>query len=88
MYCTPAETRKARKQHQCMFCAETIKEGDEYSRWMCIDDGKSKANIMHVECLEYLVDAHGSGYFEYTPYSGDRPSMNDSAAQERMEGEA
>ena len=73
MYCTPPETRTARKQYRCMNCSEPINIGEQYERWMSVDDGKALENKMHQECLEALNDEHGSGYFEYTPYVGERP---------------
>lgn len=73
MYCTPPETRTARKPHRCMNCAETIEAGTTYQRWMSVDDGHAQENKMHPECLDSLTDEHGSGYFEYTLYGGERP---------------
>ena len=73
MYCTPPETRKARKQYRCMNCAEAIEIGTEYKRWMSVDDGKALTNVMHPECLDALNEKFGSGYWEYTPYEGERP---------------
>ena len=74
MYCTPPETRKARKPRRCMNCGEAIDVGTEYLRWMSVDDGKAHTNVMHPECLEDLNEAYGSGYWEYTLYSGERPN--------------
>jgi len=75
MYCTPPETRTARKQHRCMNCSEIIEVGTKYQRWMSVDDGKSQANMMHPECLDALNEEFGSGYWEYTPYEGERPNL-------------
>jgi predicted RNA-binding Zn-ribbon protein involved in translation (DUF1610 family) len=75
MYCTPPETRKAQKVKTCMNCGEAINVGDEYKRWMCIIDGKGSTNFMHPECLDDLCKAFGSGYFEYTLYSVERPQQ-------------
>lgn len=73
MYCTPSETRKARKQHKCTNCAEMIDTGDEYVRWMSVESGdKAYANKMHPECLKSLQDDL-CGEFEYSPFSGERP---------------
>lgn len=41
---------------------------------MSVDDGKSETNKMHPECLDALNDQYGSGYWEYTLYSGERPN--------------
>ena len=67
------ETRTARKQHRCSNCGETIELGEQYQRWMSVDDGKAFSNKMHPECLESLQD--GSGDFEYTLYGGERPEI-------------
>lgn len=75
MYCTPAETRKAKKQHQCTNCAEPIEIGTTYARWMSVDDGKGFSNKMHMECLHSLIDENGAGFWEYSPYGGERPNV-------------
>ena len=77
MYCTPPETRTARKKHICMNCGEEIDVGTKYQRWMSVDDGKSETNKMHPECLAAFNDEYGSGYWEYTLYSGERPNAAD-----------
>ena len=76
MYCTPDETRKARKLHKCTYCAQPIQAGETYKRWMSInEDGISFANKMHHECLDYLQTEHGDGG-EYTPYVNARPDSD------------
>ncbi len=75
MYCTPTETRKARKPHRCTYCAEQIEVGDQYLRWMSVIDGKAITNKMHPECLTFLEEDACGGYFEYIPYEGERPPM-------------
>ena len=75
MYCTPPETRTARKPHRCMNCGETIETGTEYQRWMSVDGGKAQQNKMHPECLDALNEEFGSGYWEYSPYAGERPNV-------------
>ena len=93
MYCTPPETRTARKPRRCMNCGEMIETGTKYKRWMSVDDGKANTNAMHPEFLDDLNEAYGSGYFEYTLYSGERPNaINEgldgalSASPARLEG--
>lgn len=73
MYCTPTETRKARKQHRCTYCAEQIEVGEKYYRWMSVNEGKAFTNKMHPECLDFSEEDSYGGYFEYIPYEGDRP---------------
>ena len=75
MYSTPPETRTARKQHRCTYCAELIEVGAQYLRWMSVDDGKAMANKMHPECISFLENEHGYGYFEYDLYGGERPQI-------------
>ena len=70
MYCSPVENRKAKKQHRCMNCGESIEPGEYYLRWMSVDDGKAIGNKMHPECFDCLAE---DGPFEYTLYSGERP---------------
>lgn len=74
MYCTPEETRKARKPHQCTNCGEVIPAMSEYVRWMSVETGdKAYLSRMHPECLNSLREnADGRG-FEYTPFGGERP---------------
>ena len=80
MYCTQPTTPKARKLYRCMSCGEPINIGDVYARWRCYDDGAS-TNIMHTECLEMRREEEdGYGYFEYSPFSYDRPVVEPALA--------
>lgn len=75
MYCTEPTRQKARVQHVCTNCGHPIAIGEEYDRWMSIDD-KAFTNKMHIECLQALNDEasyYGGGGFEYMPYSGEPP---------------
>ena len=74
MYCTPSEMRTAKKAHQCTNCGEEIVIGEKYVRWMSVDDGKGFANKMHKECIASLIDENGAGFWEYSPFSGERPN--------------
>lgn len=71
MYCTPVIDSKARKQHKCTNCAEQILIGETYAKWTSFENG-CFTNKMHNECLKGLLDNSECGYFEYSPYSGDR----------------
>jgi predicted nucleic acid-binding Zn-ribbon protein len=76
MYITQAESRKARKAHQCTNCGEVIGVGDTYLRWMCVETGdKAFTSKMHPECLASLQE-DAVGEFEYDPFSGERPVKN------------
>ena len=74
MYCTKPETRKARKEHRCTNCGETIEIGTEYNRWASYDS-KAFANKMHKECLKSLQNDADGDSFEYSPYGGERPNQ-------------
>ena len=77
-YCTPETTQTARKPHKCTNCGEVINSGDLYVRWTSFDDC-AFVNKMHPECLEYLQESEGP-YFEYMPYSGERPVATEAAS--------
>ncbi len=66
----PAESRIARKAHQCIYCAEPINVGDDYVHQTGVYDGRWYTNKMHPECFADMCE-DGSG--EFTPYSNDRP---------------
>ena len=76
MYCTPPETRTARKPHRCTNCAEVIEPGEVYKRWMSVEDGRATKNKMHPECLEALQEDAEGGYFDYMIYGGERPERD------------
>ena len=62
--------RKARVQHVCIYCAEKIEIGENYSYQSGNYDGGWFENKMHVECWEEMIS---SGEFEFLPYSNERP---------------
>ena len=76
MFCTPPETRKARKEHFCTYCGEKILPGETYQAWRSVD-ATWFANKMHPECLADLQE-WGDG--EYTAYCGERPRRDERAA--------
>lgn len=73
MYCTPTETRTARKSHRCTYCAEQIEVGEQYLRWMNVDNDKAVTNKLHPECLAFLEENACGEQFEYPLYEGERP---------------
>lgn len=75
MFCTPAETVKARKAHKCTYCGEWIKPGELYDTWKSVDDSWF-TNKMHPECNEEVSE---DGYFEYTPFCNERPDKGETA---------
>ena len=65
------EVRKARKAHQCIYCAEEIAAGNIYSHQTGVYDGRWYTNKMHTECFEDAFD----GEDEFMPYSNERPKV-------------
>lgn len=78
MYCTETQTLKARIQHRCTSCGESILPGYEYSRWMSQERGeKAYSNKMHPECkASHQEEGEYYGEWEYTPFSYPRPERN------------
>lgn len=82
MFCTPAETVKARKAHKCTYCAELIKPGELYDTWKSVD-GAWFTNKMHSECHAELSEiGREYGEYEYSAYDNERPQQRDSAMME------
>jgi hypothetical protein len=74
-YCTPVETRVARKSHVCTWCSEPIRPGDTYKRWASMEDS-CFTNKIHMECLDPLQqECRESWEGEYIPYEGERPKL-------------
>lgn len=73
IYCTPTQMLTARKDHRCANCGQSIQAGATYARWVSFDNS-AFTNKMHPECLRSLQDDSEYGEFEYTPYSGERPT--------------
>jgi len=75
MHCTAPETLVARKPHNCMSCGELVSPGDQYMRWRCFDSGDVGTVKMHPEChAMHNADAGFTGFWEFTPFSHDRPA--------------
>lgn len=72
MYYTDTERVRARKVHQCTYCAEDILAGEHYYRWLSVDT-QAFSNKMHPECWEDALAGAEGGVFEYNPFSNDRP---------------
>ena len=74
MFCTPAETVKARKAHQCTYCGEWIKPGELYDTWKS-NGGAWFTNKMHSECYAELSDiGHEYGEWDYFLFDNERPA--------------
>jgi hypothetical protein len=77
MFCTPTETKTAKKNHRCTYCGDPIYAGDTYKAWTSFD-GYAFNSKMHPECLNDLRetnDPYDDG--EYNPYDNDRPQNSD-----------
>ena len=72
MFCSPVIRPKARKEHRCDNCGQTILKGEIYARWMSVEDSMM-TNKMHEECLKSWEEDALGGQFEYTLYDGERP---------------
>ncbi len=77
MFCTTIKTPVANKPHICTSCGERIEVGEQYVRWNSVEDSW-EINKMHNEC--YSMHRKECGYWEYTPYSHERPSKGEDNA--------
>jgi len=74
MFCSEAETIKARKPHICTWCGQHINPGDTYKTWNSVDGDSWYTNKMHPECDEACTaEGRLSGDYEYTPHEHERP---------------
>ena len=70
---------KARSEHRCCWCGETIEKGETYYRWFCVFEGSANTLKMHPECehaeskLYIETDEH-----EWDDYSFTRGCVCDS----------
>ena len=74
MYCTPVETKTARKNCRCTYCGETIFSGEMYMCWDSIEYTRFTSKL-HLECSDELDGRLGS--FEYIPHNNERPPNTD-----------
>lgn len=68
----PSIQRKAARRHRCSYCGEAINTGDGYTFQKGNYEGRWFESKMHPECFEDMAE-NGDG--EYTPYSNDRPKL-------------
>lgn len=73
MYCSTVVFPKAKKEHRCTYCGETILVGEEYARWNSVDDSWNTSK-MHHECLEDLQTEYDGD--DYIPYQNERPKRS------------
>lgn len=66
-------TRKARKQHKCIWCAEWIEEGTTYIDERSVYDGNIQRHRWHPECQ---VALGGGEDQEFSAWDNDRPGSD------------
>jgi len=69
MYFTEVKTHKARKDHRCEWCWQSIDKGEEYKRYRYYDEAEAATVKLHPECMDAMqaeADYFG-GIFEWTP---------------------
>lgn len=71
---TEAQTVIAKTTHRCTFCGGQINVKEAYIKWSSSGEGGWFTNKMHPECHQVLLDDADGFDFEYTPYSGERPT--------------
>jgi hypothetical protein len=79
------ETRKARKQHRCIWCGEPILPGETYAYVRGVFEGDPQSNHYHQEC-DKACDAWAAaegGSCEFSPYDNVRPTLQTSTEQQK-----
>ncbi len=73
------ETRKARKEHRCIWCGEVIVVGNSYRYQSGVFDGEIQGNHWHAECFRAAAE-ECDWEFEFIPYENDRPPKQEDGA--------
>jgi hypothetical protein len=68
-------TPKARKEHQCIWCAQPIVNRATYVLDACLCDGDFQSNKWHPECQDAALDEFGYTDFTFDPGEGQRPQL-------------
>jgi hypothetical protein len=63
-------TPKARHEHRCEYCGQSIPKGEKHSKFSGVFEGEFQNWRMHSECYDAWQDS-GDEYFE--PFRHDRP---------------
>ena len=71
-FCSEQKFVKARKDHRCTWCGETISKGENYWKWTGVIDAWTTSRV-HPECLEPLDEECADNGGEYNPFHGERP---------------
>lgn len=69
-------TPKARKEHRCIWCGETILKGKQYTAERSVFDGEMQNHHWHPECLEDCrLENSDECEYEFLPYEHVRPEV-------------
>lgn len=67
-------TRRAAKEHKCIWCGEAIDAGKNYCDERSVGDGYMQSFHWHLECLDGAEEEwHGGDDGEFIPYRQERP---------------
>lgn len=64
---------KARKEHRCIWCGQTIQIGEKYRREKSVYDGEFQDHKWHLECNEDSVEHFKRWGCEFEAYENERP---------------
>jgi len=67
---TPVQTRRAAKQHKCVYCGGPIPKGEQHQFQSGVYDGSWYNNRYHEECWHVLSE---ECEFEFMPGDGEIP---------------
>lgn len=81
-YALLSESRpKARKDHICIWCGQSIPKGTVYYAERSVFDGEMQNHHWHLECIEFAhVYFTGESEWEFEPCGNDRPHDSSSAS--------
>lgn len=69
------KTRKAAKQHRCIWCGQRIAIGESYDDERSVYDGNVQRHRWHPECRTFASDEiFEMGEEEFTPWDNERPA--------------
>lgn len=70
------DQRKAKKEHQCIWCGQKILVGEPYKDERSVYDGNIQRHRWHPECSDDSEKFfRESGDEEFDPYQNERPSL-------------
>ena len=66
--------RKAKKEHQCIWCGEPIKAGDFFRDERSLYEGQFQHHRWHPECDKAAAEYFADGESEFTACENERPA--------------